>query len=278
MVRSIDATAAGLGGDGERLEAAVRRARRRASTRLGEDIMRPFLHVPRHPLRLARFGIPAAAPGDGPGPLLLDRRAARALFGGVAAHAFSPLSRPLSSSVGMALICACHHYGWPVARGGSGAIAAALAAVVTERGGRIETGREVRSLSELPTTDAVVLDLSPSGVAALAGERLPARVARAYRALPPRARRRSRSTSRSRAGCHGRRRRRSGRAPCTRPARSRRPWSPSARSTAAGCLSVRSCWSASSTSPTRRGRAATCIPSGPTPTSRAATTATRPRR
>ena len=180
MVRSIDATAAGLGGDGE----AWRRLFGRPSAgfdRLGEDIMRPFLHVPRHPLRLARFGIPAAAPATALARCF-SSAAARALFGGVAAHAFSPLSRPFSSSVGVALICACHHYGWPVARGGSGAIAAALAAVVTEAGGRIETGREVRSLSELPATDAVVLDLSPSGVAALAGERLPARVARAYRA------------------------------------------------------------------------------------------------
>ena len=29
---------------------------------LSEDIMRPILHVPRHPLRLARFGLPAAMP------------------------------------------------------------------------------------------------------------------------------------------------------------------------------------------------------------------------
>ena len=50
----------------------------------------PILHVPRHPVRLARFGIPAAAPAT-----LLARvwktPQARALFGGVAAHAFSPL-------------------------------------------------------------------------------------------------------------------------------------------------------------------------------------------
>ncbi len=37
------------------------------------------------------------------------------------------------------------------------------------------------SLDELPAADAVILDLAPSAVAELAGERLPARVARAYR-------------------------------------------------------------------------------------------------
>ena len=81
----------------------------------------------------------------------------------------------------MALISCGHANGWPVAKGGSVAIAEAMAAVVREHGGRIETGRRVRSLAELPPADAVVLDLAPRGVLELAGERLPPRVARAYR-------------------------------------------------------------------------------------------------
>ncbi len=81
----------------------------------------------------------------------------------------------------MALISSGHAYGWPVAKGGSIAISNAWASVIREHGGKIETGRRVRSLDELPAADAVVLDLSPSGVLELAGERLPSRVARAYR-------------------------------------------------------------------------------------------------
>ena len=62
MVRSIEETARGLG--------RRRRAPGGASSAppsahfdaLSEDILRPILHVPRHPLRLARFGLPAAAP------------------------------------------------------------------------------------------------------------------------------------------------------------------------------------------------------------------------
>ena len=46
---------------------------------------------------------------------------------------------------------------------------------------RIETGVRVTSLSELPQADAVVLDLAPAGVVEIAGDRLPRRVARAYR-------------------------------------------------------------------------------------------------
>jgi phytoene dehydrogenase-like protein len=68
-----------------------------------------------------------------------------------------------------------------VAKGGSGAITAALAAVIAENGGTIETGRPVRSLRELPGAEATFLDLAPAGVVEVAGERLPARVARANR-------------------------------------------------------------------------------------------------
>ena len=179
MLRSIEATAAGLGAAG----AGWRRVFGAPSAgfdALCEDILRPALHVPRHPLRLARFGLATLAPATTLARALKTPEA-RALFGGVAAHSFSPLTRPLSSAVGMALICSCHRYGWPVAVGGSGAIAEALAAVVREHGGRIETGRPVRSLEELPRADAVVLDLAPRGVLEIAGGRLPTRVARAYR-------------------------------------------------------------------------------------------------
>jgi len=179
MVRSIADTAAGLGKDGRTWQ-RVFSSPSRGFAALSEDIMRPLLHVPHHPLRLLRFGLAAAMPAT-----LLARKfrteEARALWGGCAAHAFSPLSRPMSSSVGMALICAGHLYGWPVARGGSRAISDALAAVIREHGGNLETGRRVASLSELPPADAIVLDLAPGAVAEIAGERLPARVARAYR-------------------------------------------------------------------------------------------------
>ncbi len=179
VLRSVEDTAAGLGEDGRTWE-RIFGSPSRGFGALSEDIMRPILHVPRHPLRLARFGLPAATSAT-----LLARKfrteRARALWGGCAAHAFRPLTQPLTSSVGMALICAGHAYGWPVARGGSRAISDALAAVVEEHGGRIETGRRVSALSELAEADAVVFDLAPGAVAELAGARLPGRVARAYR-------------------------------------------------------------------------------------------------
>jgi phytoene dehydrogenase-like protein len=179
MVRSIDETARGLGEDGQ----GWRRVFGSASAHfeeLLEDIMRPVVHVPHHPLRLVRFGLAAAAPAT-----LLARSwetpQARALFGGVAAHAFSPLNRPMSSSVACALISACHAFGWPVAKGGSQAIAEALASMLRAHGGRIETGQPVTDMGELGGADLVIFDLAPEAVVEIAGERLPGRVERAYR-------------------------------------------------------------------------------------------------
>ena len=179
MLRSLERTVAGLG------EAGVGWRRvfgppASGYDALSEDFYRPLFHLPRHPLRLARFGLPAAAPATVLAKSFGTPQAA-ALFGGVAAHAYAPLNLPFSSAIGMALVSSGHAYGWPVAKGGSIAISEAWASVIRERGGAIETGRRVRSLDELPAADAVVLDLAPRGVLEVAGDRLPGRVARAYR-------------------------------------------------------------------------------------------------
>ncbi|HEY5052583.1 MAG TPA: NAD(P)/FAD-dependent oxidoreductase, partial [Solirubrobacterales bacterium] len=179
MLRSIEETAFGLAAAGPSWK-RVFSSPSSSFGALSEDALRPLLRVPRHPLLLARFGLRAAAPATTLARALATPQA-RALFGGVAAHGFSPLTRPFSSAVGMALTCACHEYGWPVAKGGSGAITDALAAALLEHGGKIETGRQVRALGELPNADAVVFDLAPRAVAEIAGERLPPRVARAFR-------------------------------------------------------------------------------------------------
>jgi phytoene dehydrogenase-like protein len=179
LVRSLEATATGLGSDGP----AWQRLFGPFATRfdgLGEDILRPIVHLPKHPVLLTRFGLAALAPAS-----LLARRwhtdEARALFGGMAAHAFRPLTSPTSASVALALGASAHRFGWPVAKGGSRAITDALAAELISLGGRIETGHRVTSLREVEDADVVMLDLSPTAAADLAGDRLPKRVRRAYR-------------------------------------------------------------------------------------------------
>jgi len=179
MLRSIEETASGLGDDGD----AWRRlfgAPSRAFEALNEDLLRPILHLPRHPVSLVRFGVAAAMPIAAVARIWNGPRA-KALFAGVAAHSFCSFGQPMSSAVGMALVCAGHAFGWPVSRGGSRSITDALAAVVREHGGKIETGVRVTALSELGDPDVAALDLAPEVAADLAGDRLPPRVARAYR-------------------------------------------------------------------------------------------------
>jgi phytoene dehydrogenase-like protein len=179
MLQSLPATAELLGADGRRWTQLFGSISAGLDDLL-EDVMRPLAHVPSHPLRLARYGIPALAPAAVVARLLRTPQA-RALFGGVAAHAFHPLDRPATAAIGLMLIAAAHRYGWVVAEGGSRSIADAMAKALAEHGGAIETGMRVRSLADLPPADAVLLDLAPGAVADVCGDRLPPRVARAYR-------------------------------------------------------------------------------------------------
>ena len=147
---------------------------------LSQDILGPLLGVPRHPVRLARFGAPTLLPATVLGRLFRTEEA-RALWTGVAAHAFTRLDRPLSSAIGLGILTAGHRHGWAVAARGSQSIARALEASLLEAGGKVETGVRVRSTADLPPADVTLFDLDPFQVAQVLGDRLPAGVARAYR-------------------------------------------------------------------------------------------------
>jgi phytoene dehydrogenase-like protein len=100
------------------------------------------------------------------------------LFAGFAAHAMLRLDRPLSASFGLVLALTAHAEGWPMVRGGSGAVADALVAELRSLGGEVVTGRRIGSLTEIPQARAVLLDVTPRQLVAIAGEWLPARVQR----------------------------------------------------------------------------------------------------
>ncbi|MFE7419862.1 phytoene desaturase family protein [Rhodococcus sp. NPDC057529] len=177
--RSVEDTAAGLGDDGTRWQRMFG-GLADGFDDLAADLMRPIANIPRHPIKLASFGPRALLPATVTARWWRTERA-RALFGGVAAHAYYRLDRPATSAVGLMIVAAGHRYGWPVAEGGSQSITAALAAMLTDWGGKITTGIRVRSPRDIPPADVVLLDLAPSAAADILGDRLPPRVAKAYR-------------------------------------------------------------------------------------------------
>lgn len=170
LQRSIDATADGLGDDGEAWRSAFGPLAESFDA-LATDVLRPVIGVPRHPILLARFGAQALQSAE-----LFARRwtsdEARALYAGIAAHAIEPLDRPLTAGVGAVLGTAGHAFGWPVAEGGSSAIAAALASVIAAHGGTVHTGVRVDSLDDLPPADIALLDVSPHAAIDIAGDRV----------------------------------------------------------------------------------------------------------
>jgi phytoene dehydrogenase-like protein len=178
MTRSVDQTAAGLGEDGAVWSRSFG-STSRSFPDLREEILGPIVHIPKRPLRLARFGLPSLQSASRFSGRFQTERA-RALFGGAAAHSFSPLTEPMSAAIGVALITAGHAFGLPVAKGGSQSVVDALEACLIEAGGRVETGRRVSSIDEVEDHDIVLLDLAPAGVLRLAGERMPSRVRSAY--------------------------------------------------------------------------------------------------
>lgn len=151
---------------------------------LVEDVLAPPLHVPAHPLVLARFGLRALRSASGLARGRFSGARARALLGGIAAHTLDPLDRAGTAAFALVLAVAGHAVGWPFAAGGSRRIAHALAAELRRHGGAVETGRRIESLDALDAFDprdrasAVLLDLTPRPVLRLAGERLPRRYRR----------------------------------------------------------------------------------------------------
>jgi phytoene dehydrogenase-like protein len=144
------------------------------------DVSQPVIRVPRHPVTLVRFGMRVLPPATVLARLWSTPQT-RALWAGVAAHAYWRLDRPLTSAVGVALTAAAHAHGWVVVEGGTQRIVDALVADIVAHGGRIETGVTVRSRAELPEHDVLLLDVAPSAAADILGDALPDRVARAYR-------------------------------------------------------------------------------------------------
>jgi phytoene dehydrogenase-like protein len=136
---------------------------------IAADVLGP-LHFPKYPVAMARFGLNALTSAS----YLAKRfqtKAAKGLWAGMAAHSIQPLTKPTTSAIGLVLMAAAHLKGWPIPIGGSKEIANALASYFLSIGGRIETGRYISSLQELPAAKAILFDVTPKQLLQIAGHK-----------------------------------------------------------------------------------------------------------
>ena len=171
LERSVEATGRTLGSDAGAYHRLMEPLVSHADA-LFEQVLGP-LRFPRSPLLMARFGLRAVRSARGLAESWFQGEKARALFAGLAAHSILPLETRLTAAVALVLGTAGHAVGWPVARGGSQRIAAALAAYLRSLGGEIVLNRRVASLDELPPARAVLFDVAPRHLSAICGTRLP---------------------------------------------------------------------------------------------------------
>lgn len=177
--RGVEETAGALGRDGwvyrEMFGPLVENA-----ALLYPDIFSP-IGFPMHPLLMARFGTLAMTPSALLARCAFRTEEARALLAGNAAHSVLPLEQPFTSAIAVMLQMSAHAVGWPVAAGGSQAVADALVSKLKSLGGEVRCGWRVQSVAELPSSRVVLFDTSPRSVWEIAGEALPASYVRRLR-------------------------------------------------------------------------------------------------
>jgi len=128
------------------------------------------LHFPKDPVNFAKFGLKALQPATWIANKF-ESREAKALWAGMAAHSIQPLSNLTTSAIGLVLMTAAHKQGWPIPKGGSQSLANALASYFMSIGGEIKTDFLVTSLDQLPSTKAILFDITPRQLLKIAGHR-----------------------------------------------------------------------------------------------------------
>src|SRR5829696_8461261 len=133
--RSLDATAARLGGDGDGYRKTIGTVVKQWP-RLERAVLGPF-SFPQHPFTVARFGLHALRSAEWLTASAFKDERTRALFGGIAAHGMMPLDRALTAGIGLTLGAMCHVAGWPIPRSGSQNITNALVRHLQSLGGEV---------------------------------------------------------------------------------------------------------------------------------------------
>ena len=136
---------------------------------IAPEVLGPF-GFPSHLISFTRFGLKAIQSASAVANYFSTKEA-KGLWAGMAGHALQPLTNIASAAIGFVLLAQAHLKGWPIAKGGSQSIAAALASYFVSLGGKIETNSYIRSLDQLPKHRAVLFDVTPKQLLEIAGHK-----------------------------------------------------------------------------------------------------------
>lgn len=170
LERNLNETKVSLGADGPAWDKLMRPFVERWSE-FAPEILRPVSFVPRHPWRMARFGMVALQPADCVARRFRSERT-RALFAGLAAHSFLGLDEPLSAAFAILMAVPAHAVGWPIPRGGAQSVTNALLGVLSTLGGKLRTSSPVQNLEALANFELFLCDLTPRQLLRVSGQRL----------------------------------------------------------------------------------------------------------
>jgi phytoene dehydrogenase-like protein len=173
MYQDISRTASLLEGKDAKSYEQFYTTLKRSVSALLPDLLGPLTKFPRHPFRMAMFGLAGMRSAAGLAQSEFTTEEGQAMFAGHAAHSILPLEKRFTAAVGIMLATTGHMVGWPVARGGSQSIANALGRYFNALGGEIVVGWQVQQLASLPKAKAYLFDTGPRALSSIAGDVLP---------------------------------------------------------------------------------------------------------
>ncbi len=171
LAKSVKETADGLGIDAKKYKKILTPFANHADW-LIQDTLKP-LGLPKHPLLFALFGLRGILPAQNFANSVFKEKRAKALFAGCTAHSILPFDKLFTTAIGLTFLTTAHAVNWPIAKGGSQAIADALLKCFLTSGGEIQYNTLIEDVNQLPTHSALMFDTDPLQLANIAANLLP---------------------------------------------------------------------------------------------------------
>ncbi|WP_091515909.1 phytoene desaturase family protein [Flexibacter flexilis] len=171
LKKSVEETAEQLGADKDRYIRLMQPLAKHIDW-LMEDSMRP-LGMVKHPFFMAQFGLKALWPAQTFANFYFKEEKAKALFAGCAAHSILPFDKFFTAALGLVFLATGHAVNWPIAKGGSTAIAAAMRKCFEAHGGEIQLNQKITDFGQLPAARSYIFDTDPFQLASIASKQLP---------------------------------------------------------------------------------------------------------